>query len=275
MFQLSRRLVVNIILLLLLVLAVASYQTNFKLSPPRPKTTPLVHLLPRIKVLSTDYLGITSDMDNDGVNDQQDILEGARMEIRNRTRNILVMEDKTNYFSGGDPPPDRGVATDLIARALKNAGFDIQQMVDADIRTDPEAYPLYRWEQSAPDPNIDYRRAENLMVFFDRHAQVLTTDVDLKDPENLKQWAPGDIVFWDVNGDGGVDHTGILSDKANKDGIPMVIHNYPDPGYTAEEDVLTKWRVVRHYRFPGQSLSPQQVEQKEDTQSGQRQETTP
>ncbi|GFP22351.1 hypothetical protein HKBW3S06_01579, partial [Candidatus Hakubella thermalkaliphila] len=105
MFQLSRRLVVNIILLLLLVLAVASYQTNFKLSPPRSQATPLVHLLPRIKVLSTDYLDITSDMDNDGINDQQDILEGARMEVRNRTRNILDMGDKTNYFSGGDPPP--------------------------------------------------------------------------------------------------------------------------------------------------------------------------
>ncbi|GFP25020.1 uncharacterized protein HKBW3S43_01089 [Candidatus Hakubella thermalkaliphila] len=275
MFQLSRRLVVNIILLLLLVLAVASYQTNFKLSPPRSQATPLVHLLPRIKVLSTDYLDITSDMDNDGINDQQDILEGARMEVRNRTRNILDMEDKTNYFSGGDPPPDRGVATDLIARALENAGFDIQKMVDADMRADLEAYPLDRWNQLAPDPNIDYRRAENLMVFFNRHAQVLTTYIDLKDPENLKQWAPGDIVFWDVNGDGEVDHAGILSDKANKEGLPMVIHNFPDPGYTAEEDVLRKWRVVGHYRFPGQSSSPQQVEQKEDTQSGQREETTP
>jgi uncharacterized protein YijF (DUF1287 family) len=214
-------------------------------------------------------------MDNDGINDQQDILEGARLEVRNRTRNILVMEDKTNYFSGGDPPPDRGVATDLIARALKNAGFDIQKMVDADMRADLEAYPLDIWNQSAPDPNIDYRRIENLMVFFDRHAQVLTTYIDLKDPENLKQWAPGDIVFWDVNGDGEVDHTGILSDKPNKDGLPMVIHNYPDPGYTAEEDVLTKWMIVRHYRFPGQSSSPQQVEQKEDTQAGPTEETVP
>jgi uncharacterized protein YijF (DUF1287 family) len=27
-----------------------------------------------------------------------------------------------------------------------------------------------------------------------------------------------------------------------------LIHNFPDPGYVAEEDVLNEWTIIGHYR---------------------------
>lgn len=84
-------------------------------------------------------------------------------------------------------------------------------MVDRDIREHPEAYPRGK---RAPDRNIDFRRVPNLLVFFDRQAESLTTD-----PMTISAWQPGDIVVF------GTHHIGIISDKRNKNGIPYLIHN--------------------------------------------------
>ncbi len=89
--------------------------------------------------------------------------------------------------------------------------------MDQDIEDDPGAYEA---TGKRPDPNIDFRRASNLDIFFRRHALSLTTQVIPGDVSNLVEWQPGDIV---VFGNGG--HIGIISDRRRPDGVPLLIHN--------------------------------------------------
>ena len=82
------------------------------------------------------------------------------------------------------------------------------------------------------------------MVFFRRFGKALTKDVSAK---MLAQWQAGDIVCWDLTGKGGPPHTGIVSDKKNATGVPLVIHNLE---VCREEDVLTAWKIIGHFRYP-------------------------
>lgn len=110
-------------------------------------------------------------------------------------------------------------------------------MVDADIKEHIEAYP--RTEGTA-DSNIDFRRVDNLRVFFSRNAKNLTTDLT-----KIEQWQPGDIVTF------GKSHIGIISDKRNEKGIPYLIHNASQ--LNREEDALERWNtydpISGHFRW--------------------------
>lgn len=171
------------------------------------------------------------DYDNDGIDDYTDILEGAKIEA---DKNIKY---KSAYYEGGYPPDGEGVATDLIWRSLKNAGYDLKSLIDEDIKNNISKYPDI---QNNPDPNIDFRRVPNLKIFFERHCLVLTND-----PYEIDKWMPGDIVIFGNN------HIGIISNLRNKDGISYLISNYGQKD--KEEDSLIKWYTKRgitgHYRF--------------------------
>ena len=73
---------------------------------------------------------------------------------------------------------------------------------------------------------------------------------DLSDIANLEQWLPGDIVFFDMDRDGFTDNVGIISDFTTRKGIPKIIYNYIDPGYTVERDILSSSSIKGHYRYP-------------------------
>ncbi len=138
-------------------------------------------------------------------------------------------------YPGGDVPRDRGVCTDVVIRALRSVGYDLQKLVYEDKKRAPRAYPSRK-----RDPNIDHRRCRELIPFFRRHGQELPIR-----PVNPSDWKPGDLVFWKLPG--GLDHVGILSDRRNPEGWPLVIHNIRT---TAEEDVLWEWKVVARFRYP-------------------------
>ncbi len=87
-------------------------------------------------------------------------------------------------------------------------------------------------------------------IFFKRNSQVIITIFNPADIDNLNQWLPGDIVFFDMDGDSYSDNVGILSDVTTRDGAPKVIYNYIDPGCTCEEDMLGKEKIIGHYRYP-------------------------
>ncbi|MFA5557856.1 MAG: DUF1287 domain-containing protein [Methanofastidiosum sp.] len=162
------------------------------------------------------------------------ILEGARHEVKNQVRYdasyaILV-------FPGGDVSSGVGACTDLVIRALRNAGLDLQLFMHIDIQENPEYYGIKN-----PDYSIDHRRAVNQMLFFDCYLESLTLEVI----GHEKQWQYGDIVYWRTGDDL---HTGIISDKKNSKGVPLVIHNSVGRG-AKEEDVLLKWKIVGHYRY--------------------------
>ena len=172
-----------------------------------------------------------TDYDNDAIDDYADILQGAKIEAENKPKY------KSAYYAGGYPPDNEGVCTDVIWRALKNAGYILKDMVDKDIKENTNKYPRVAGK---PDPNIDFRRVPNLKVYFERNHIVLTIDLN-----KIEQWQPGDIVVF------GSKHIGIISDKRNKKGIPYLIHNGGQP--IREEDFLETYDkyepISGHYRI--------------------------
>lgn len=177
------------------------------------------------------------DKDNDGLDDLKDIVAGARAEV------IRKPQYRSAYYQGGYPPEQEGVCTDVVWRAFKDAGYDLKAIVDKDIRLN---LPQYSRIGGKPDPNIDFRRVPNLIVYFKRNAQILTQEIKPADVENLSQWQPGDIVtFADPH-----EHIAIISDRRRADGVPYILHNSgPIP---TESDQLQSWPspITGHFRFP-------------------------
>jgi uncharacterized protein len=143
-------------------------------------------------------------------------------------------------FPGGDVPAERGVCTDVIIRAYRSIGVDLQLLVNQDMRKAFPAYPR-KWSLSRPDPNIDHRRVENLAVFFARHGQTLPVSNEAAD------YRPGDLVTWRLPD--GHPHIGLVSDRS-ANGRPLLVHNI---GAGAKvEDILFAFTITGHYRYlPG------------------------
>jgi uncharacterized protein len=140
-------------------------------------------------------------------------------------------------FPGGDVPMVRGVCTDVIVRAYRSVGVDLQLLVNQDMRKSFSAYPR-NWGLSRPDPNIDHRRVPNLAVFFTRHGQVLPISSE------ANAYRPGDIVTWRLPG--GLAHIGLVSDRKAED-RPLIVHNI---GAGAKvEDILFAFTITGHYRY--------------------------
>lgn len=142
-------------------------------------------------------------------------------------------------FPGGDLDPKLGVCTDVTIRALRYGNIvDLQEAIYNDIKSSWSSYPMKRWGAKKPDTNIDHRRVPNQLVWFKRFWQEL----------DYTDWQPGDVVVWDMNSDSWGDHIGIISNKYDGD-KPYIIHNFPDPGYVAEETVLNEWIIIGHFRI--------------------------
>ena len=142
-------------------------------------------------------------------------------------------------YPGGDVPIERGVCTDVVVRAYRDAGIDLQVLVHQDMAKDWPAYPKL-WGLTRPDPNVDHRRVPNLGTFFTRHGRTLAATTD------PAAYAAGDLVTWRLPS--GRPHIGIVSDRKTGAGIPLVVHNVG--AGTVEEDVLFAYAVTGHFRYP-------------------------
>jgi uncharacterized protein len=143
-------------------------------------------------------------------------------------------------FPNGDVPRSKGVCTDVVIRAYRDAlGIDLQALVNADMRIAFSAYPK-RWGLSRPDSNIDHRRVPNLQTFLTRKGAALPL------PDTVADWNPGDV-FTSIVG-GSLPHIGIVSNRRSAlTGRPLVIHNI---GRGArEEDILFAQRLTARYRW--------------------------
>lgn len=167
------------------------------------------------------------DKDNDGIDDQTDILMGARRYIATKPKY------KSKYYSNGYPDDGYGVCTDVVAFALKDAGYDLRSLVNEHIKANRELYNI-----DIVDKNIDFRRVSNLKTYFDYNAISLTTDI-----KRLEEWQGGDIVVFKK-------HIGIVSDKRNRKGINFIIHHANQYQRYYEEDIL-EYRddIIGHYRI--------------------------
>lgn len=153
------------------------------------------------------------------------------------------VEYDLSYFSihypMGDVPADKGVCTDVIIRAYRKMGIDLQREVHEDMRRNFHGYPKY-WGLNTTDRNIDHRRVPNLMYFFSRKGVMLPIS------KNAADYRAGDIVCWQLPK--GMKHIGLLVHQRSKDGLrPLVIHNI-GAGQVIE-DVLFDYPVIGHYRY--------------------------
>jgi uncharacterized protein YijF (DUF1287 family) len=146
-------------------------------------------------------------------------------------------------YPGGDISPDRGVCSDVVVRALRTLGVDLQKAVHEDMKAAFGAYPKH-WGLSRPDSNIDHRRVPNLETYFVRNGSKISLSDD------PAAYAPGDIVAWNLRGDTGwLPHIGIVTDRFAPSGRPMVVHNIG--AGPKLEDVLFSWKMTGHYRLMG------------------------
>ena len=142
-------------------------------------------------------------------------------------------------YPNGDVPPNKGVCTDVVIRAYRKLGIDLQKEVHEDMKANFDKYPK-NWGLSRPDRNIDHRRVPNLMTFFSRHGTVKTIS------QNPNDYQPGDIVCWDLGG--GLTHIGIVSRQKTKDNQRyLIIHNI-GAGQVLE-DCLFQFKIIGHYTY--------------------------
>lgn len=145
-------------------------------------------------------------------------------------------------YPGGDVQMSTGVCSDVVIRAYRALGLDLQKLVHEDMAQHFALYP-HQWGLKHPDTNIDHRRVPNLQVFFARHGKSLPVTSDGAD------YVPGDIVTWDLTPLAHpLPHIGIVSDKLSADGSHrLVIHNIGQGAQ--EEDTLFTYKITGHYRY--------------------------
>ena len=167
------------------------------------------------------------DRDGDGVDDQTDILRGARKYVSRKP------EYKSEFYDTGYPTGNYGVCTDVVGAALLAAGYDLMELVHEDVVDSPGSYP------DRDSRLIDFRRVVNLNTWFKRNAAyTLTTDIS-----QIGEWQGGDIVTFDG-------HIGIVSDRRNARGVPYVIHHGREGQKEYEENILEQRSdIVGHYRM--------------------------
>lgn len=149
-------------------------------------------------------------------------------------------------YPNGDVAPDKGVCTDVVIRAYRKLGIDLQKEVHEDMKTNFDKYPK-KWGLKRPDTNIDHRRVPNLMTFFAKYGTVKEKTYKPDD------YLPGDIVCWDLGG--GITHIGIVSGKKSSDGRRyLIVHNIG--GGQVLEDCLFRFEIIGHYQYEKKSRAP-------------------
>jgi len=181
-------------------------------------------------------VGLTGLVHAEPTHSSRDLVAAARAQV-----GVTLVYDASYRqiaYPMGDVPPERGVCSDVVIRAFRAIGVDLQQELHRDMARHFAAYPNI-WGLVAPDANIDHRRVPNLATWFTRQGYALTVGDD------ADEYQPGDIVAWVL--DGGRPHIGIVSDRRSSDSArPLVIHNI---GWGAqEEDILFEYPITGHFR---------------------------
>lgn len=191
----------------------------------------IFNIIPHKKYTNSDFnidTYISSiDKDNDGIDDQTDILNNVREYIKTKPKY------KSKYYSTGYSNDEYGVCSDVVAFGLLNTGYNLMELVNKDIINNKDQYNI-----EVVDKNIDFRRVRNLKIYFERNSINLTTNIN-----DISSWQGGDIVVFK-------NHIGIVSNKRNRKGIPFIIHHANPYQIYYEEDILEHRNdIVGHYRI--------------------------
>jgi len=158
-------------------------------------------------------------------------------------------------YPNGDVALNTGVCADVIVRAFRKGGIDLQKELHEDMKKYFAQYPQ-KWGARKPDTNIDHRRVPNLMTWFDRQGKTRPITREAKD------YLPGDVVSWVL--DNGLAHIGLVS-KIKVEGADRyaIVHNI---GLGARlEDVLFAWKITGHYRYFEQKQNAKEQQQDRPT----------
>ena len=153
--------------------------------------------------------------------------------------NVVYTPDYVSLkYPNGDVPAKTGVCSDVVIRAYRKLGVDLQKEVHEDMKANFSKYPT-KWGLKKTDTNIDHRRVPNLEVFFERKGKKLEVS------NNPNDYKTGEIVTWMINGK--LPHIGIVTHKKSIDGNPMIVHNVG--GGQVAEDCLFSWEIVGHFKY--------------------------
>lgn len=160
---------------------------------------------------------------------------------------LELTQQRVEYYPGyiriaypnGDVPANKGVCTDVIIRAYRKLGIDLQKEVHEDMSKNFHLYPK-NWGLKKPDTNIDHRRVPNLMVYFKRFGNVKPIT------QNPNDYKPGDIVCWNLGG--GITHIGIVVNEKTTDGNRFLIVHNIGAGQVLE-DCLFSFKIIGHYTY--------------------------
>jgi uncharacterized protein YijF (DUF1287 family) len=174
--------------------------------------------------------------------------DNAPAALKQVVQGAMEQPDQTFYYDpayvkieypGGDVPLERGVCTDVVIRAFRKAGTDLQKQVHEDMKSSFGKYPT-KWGLSKPDTNIDHRRVPNLRTYFTRMRKEVPVTSSAQD------YKPGDVVSWDLGT--GVDHIGIVTNMWSQTANSyLIVHNIG--GGARIENVLFSWQITGHYRY--------------------------
>jgi uncharacterized protein len=100
----------------------------------------------------------------------------------------------------------------------------------------PPPLPVHGHLFPAPrEARVSTTGVSNLPVFFTRKGWALG---------KAAPFLPGDIVSWDLPGS--LTHIGIVSDRKNSAGVPLILHNIGPAA--SEADCLNAWPITGHFR---------------------------
>lgn len=140
-------------------------------------------------------------------------------------------------YPGGDVPIERGVCSDVVIRAYRDAfGLDLQERVHRDMADNFAAYPR-TWGLRGPDSNIDHRRVPNLEVFLRRKGARLPL---------LAPWQAGDLITQRLL-PGNLPHIVIATGERTAQGEAIIIENIG--GGTKVATPHPSAQLFGHYRL--------------------------
>ena len=192
------------------------------------------------------------------------IVDGTKKAVTIRDKFILGAVSQygvTNSYNGaykkiaypnGDVDISTGVCTDVIIRAFRAVGIDLQKDIHRDMKRHFRQYPK-KWGLRSTDTNIDHRRVPNMVKYFERKGYKISTS----QKNDFENYQPGDLVVWRISGD--FTHIGIVSDqKVAGTSRYYIIHN-PFQGVEIS-DWLIEFKIINHFRVFSVTSHNQQTE---------------
>lgn len=184
------------------------------------------------------------DQDGDHIFDTLDLHIGA---IKTKLNGASYQEGYERIkYPLGDVSREKGVCTDVVIRALRNAGWDLQELLYNDMLASPRSYGL----KGKPNRHIDHRRVRRLIVYFQKHFKSLPIEFNPDQQTGDDAWLPGDLIFMDTLQKGRPTHVGLVAGELGPSGMPLIINNWTYGYKTSSMDLkeaavwLSRFRIT-------------------------------